>query len=68
MTFIVNKAFASVKQTIRNLTPCRLPRPLADVINAVNAALHGLTYYFGHTIAGRRFSFLRYFTWRRIVT
>jgi len=67
MTFIADKAFASVKQTIRNLTPRRSPRPLADVINEVNAALRGWTYYFRHAIAGRRFSFLRYFTWRRIV-
>lgn len=33
----------------------------------VNAALRGWAYYFRHAIAGRRFSFLRYFTWRRIV-
>jgi RNA-directed DNA polymerase len=67
MTFIADKAFASVKQTIRNLTPRRSPRPLADVINEVNMALRGWTYYFRHALAGRRFSFLRYFTWRRIV-
>lgn len=67
MTFIADKAFASVKQTIRNLTPRRSPRPLADVIIEVNAALRGWTYYFRHALAGRRFSFLRYFTWRRIV-
>jgi RNA-directed DNA polymerase len=67
MTFIAAKAFASVKQTIRNLTPRRSPRPLADVINEVNAALRGWTYYFRHAIAGQRFSFLRYFTWRRFV-
>jgi RNA-directed DNA polymerase len=67
MVFIADKAFASIKQTIRNLTPRRSPRPLADVIIEVNAALRGWTYYFRHAIAGRRFSFLRYFTWRRIV-
>jgi RNA-directed DNA polymerase len=67
MTFIADKAFASIKQTIRNLTPRRSPRPLADVIREVNAALRGWTYYFRHAIAGRRFSFLRYFTWRRFV-
>ena len=67
MTFIADKAFASIKQTIRNLTPRRSPRPLADVIREVNAALRGWTFYFRHAIAGRRFSFLRYFTWRRFV-
>ena len=67
MTFIADKAFASIKQTIRNLTPRRSPRPLADVIREVNAPLRGWTYYFRHAIAGRRFSFLRYFTWRRFV-
>jgi len=67
MVFIADKAFASIKQTIRNRTPRRSPRPLADVIIEVNAALRGWTYYFRHAIAGRRFSFLRYFTWRRIV-
>lgn len=67
MTFIADKAFATIKQTIRNLTPRRSPRPLTDVIIEVNAALRGWTYYFRHALAGRRFSFLRYFTWRRFV-
>src|SRR5262249_25833175 len=67
MTFIADKAFTAIKQTIRNLTPRRSPRPLAEVILEVNAALRGWTYYFRHAIAGRRFSFLRYFTWRRFV-
>lgn len=67
MVFIADKAFAKIKQTIRNLIPRRSPRPLADVINEVNAALRGWTNYFRHAIAGRRFSFLRYFTWRRFV-
>jgi len=67
MVFIAGKAFSRIKATIRNLTPRRSPRPLTDVIVEVNAALRGWTYYFRHAIAGRRFSFLRYFTWRRIV-
>jgi len=67
MVFIADKAFTRIKQAIRNLTPRRSPRPLTDVIVEVNAALRGWTYYFRHAIAGRRFSFLRYFTWRRIV-
>jgi RNA-directed DNA polymerase len=67
MVFIADKAFTSIKQTIRKLTPRRSPRPLAEVILEVNAALRGWAYYFRHAIAGRRFSFLRYFTWRRIV-
>ena len=66
-TTIADKAFATIKQTIRNLTPRRSPRRLAEVIREVNAALRGWTYYFRHAIAGRRFSFLRYFTWRRFV-
>lgn len=37
------------------------------VIEELNAALRGWTYYFRHALAGRRFSFLCYFTWRRIV-
>ena len=67
MTMIADKAFATIKQTIRNLTPRRSPRPLTAVIYEVNAALRGWTFYFRHAIAGRRFSFLRYFTWRRFV-
>ncbi|MGH8861702.1 MAG: group II intron reverse transcriptase/maturase [Jatrophihabitantaceae bacterium] len=67
-TMIADKAFRTIKQTIRNLTPRRSPRPLADVIREVNAALRGWTYYFRHALAGRRFSFLRYFTWNRIVS
>lgn len=66
-TLISAKAFARVKQTIRNLTPRRSPRPLGEVIKQVNAVLRGWCYYFRHAIAGRRFGFLRYFTWRRIV-
>ncbi len=66
-TLIGAKPFARVKQTIRNLTPRRSPRPLGEVITEVNAALRGWCYYFRHAIAGRRFGFLRYYTWRRIV-
>ena len=67
MVFISEKSFAKIKQTIRNLTPRRSPRPLAAVIIEVNAALRGWTAYFRHALAGRRFGFLRYFTWNRIV-
>lgn len=67
MVFISEKSFAKIKQTIRNLTPRRSPRPLAAVITEVNAALRGWTNYFRYALAGRRFSFLRYFTWNRIV-
>lgn len=67
-TMISDKSFRTIKQTIRNLTPRRSPRPLADVIGEVNAALRGWTYYFRHALAGRRFAFLRYFTWNRIVS
>jgi RNA-directed DNA polymerase len=67
-TMISDKSFRTIKQTIRNLTPRRSPRPLADVITEVNAALRGWTYYFRHALAGRRFSFLRYYTWNRIVS
>jgi RNA-directed DNA polymerase len=67
MTFIAEKSFAKIKQTIRTLTPRRSPRPLTEVIIEVNAALRGWTPYFRHAIAGRRFSFLRYYTWRRLV-
>jgi RNA-directed DNA polymerase len=67
MVFIGEKSFAKIKQTIRNLTPRRSPRPLAEVITEVNAALRGWTAYFRYALAGRRFSFLRYFTWNRIV-
>ena len=45
-TMISDKAFRTIKQTIRNLTPRRSPRQLADVIREVNAALRGWTYYF----------------------
>jgi RNA-directed DNA polymerase len=65
--FIAEKSFAKIKQTIRNLPPRRSPRPLTEVIIEVNAALRGWTSYFRHAIAWRRFSFLRYYTWRRIV-
>lgn len=67
MTFIADKAFRSIKQTLRRLIPRRSPRPLTAVILEVNAALRGWVYYFRHALAGRRFSFLRYFTWRRFV-
>lgn len=67
-TMISDKSFRTIKQTIRNLTPRRSPRPLVDVINEVNAALRGWTFYFRHALAGRRFAFLRYFTWNRIVS
>jgi RNA-directed DNA polymerase len=66
-TMISDKSFRAIKATIRNLTPRRSPRPLADVIKEVNPALRGWANYFRHALAGQRFSFLRYFTWNRLV-
>lgn len=66
-TMISKKSFRNIKATIRNLTPRRSPRPLADVLREVNSALRGWTFYFRHALASRRFSFLRYFLWNRIV-
>jgi RNA-directed DNA polymerase len=67
LVMVGDKAFRHIKQTIRNLTPRRSPRPLAVVLSEVNVALKGWTYYFRHAVAGRRFAFLRYYTWRRVV-
>ncbi len=66
-TMIGDKAFRHIKQDIRSLTPRRSPRPLGVVISEVNVVLKGWAYYFRHAVAGRRFGFLRYFTWNRIV-
>lgn len=67
-TMISDKSFKTIKQTLRNLIPRRSPRRLADGIREVNATLRGWTCYFRHALAGRRFSFLRYLLWNRIMS
>lgn len=67
-TMISDKAFKTIKSTIRALTPRRSPRPLGAVLNELNLAVKGWAYYFRHAIAGRRFGFLRYMLWNRIVS
>lgn len=67
MTMIGDKAFRHVKQAVRDLTPRSSPRPLGTVLSEVNVVVKGWTYYFRHALAGRRFSFLKYYAWTRIV-
>ena len=66
-TFIGDRAFASVKAKIRELTPRTSQWDLRAVLIGINLITRGWSDYFKHAIAKRIFEHLNRFTWQRIV-
>lgn len=66
-TYPSKQALASVKAKIKRETRGGTDRDLASAIHRLNSILRGWTNYFRHGASKATFSYLRAFTWRRVV-
>jgi len=66
-TYPSKSALAAVKAKIRALTQGATNQPFDVLLHRLNPVLRGWTNYFRHGVSGRTFSYLRAFTWQRVV-
>ena len=66
-TFPTKQALMSVKAKVRALTNGQRNRPLRAVLFQLAPILRGWATYFRHGVSSQTFSYLRHFTWRRVV-
>ena len=67
-TYPSKSALAAVKGNVRKLTQGTTNQSLQVLIYRLNPVLRGWTAYFRYGVSSRTFSYLRAFTWRRVVT
>jgi RNA-directed DNA polymerase len=60
-------ALASIKRKVRTITRQGTNNPLGDLLRQLNSALRGWTTYFKYGVSSATFSYLRAFTWRRVI-
>ena len=60
-------AVAAVKAKVRTLTRLNRNLPLTALLHQLNPVLRGWTAYFQYGVSKATFSYLRAFTWRRVV-
>jgi RNA-directed DNA polymerase len=65
-TFPTKKALAAIKAKTRALTRGATNQPLTTLLHRLNPVLRGWTTYFRSGSSAATFSYLSYFTWRRI--
>ena len=58
---------AAIKGKVRAATPRSTDQSLADLCDRLNPALRGWTTHFRHDVSKATFSYLRAYTWRRVV-
>jgi RNA-directed DNA polymerase len=66
-TYPSKKALASIKAKVRSMTKRATDQSLAVLLHRLNPVLRGWTNYFRHGVSKATFSYLRAFTWRRVV-
>ncbi len=66
-TYPSKKALASIKAKVRNMTRGSTDQSLSVLLHRLNPVLRGWTNYFRHGVSKATFSYLRAFTWRRVV-
>jgi RNA-directed DNA polymerase len=66
-TYASKAALASIKAKVRAGTPRATDQSLADLCDRLNPALRGWTTHFRHDVSKATFSYLRAFSWRRVV-
>lgn len=66
-TYPSKAALAAIKEKVRAATPRSTDQSLADLCDRLNPALRGWTTHFRHDVSKATFSYLRAFTWRRVV-
>ena len=66
-TYPSKKSLASVKAKVRSATRGSTDQPLATILHRLNPVLRGWTNYFRYGVSKATFSYLRAFTWRRVI-
>ena len=66
-TYPSKKALASIKAKVRSMTRGATDQSLDVLLHRLNPVLRGWTNYFRHGVSKATFSYLRAFTWRRVV-
>ncbi|HLY64825.1 MAG TPA: group II intron reverse transcriptase/maturase [Chloroflexota bacterium] len=66
-TFPSKAALMAVKGKVRTLTQGTTNQSLSILLHRLTPVLRGWTTYFRHGVSKRTFSYLRAFTWRRVV-
>lgn len=66
-TYPAKKALASIKRKVKTASRQDINRPLASLLQQLNAMLRGWTQYFRHSSASATFAYLRHYTWWRVV-
>lgn len=66
-TYPTKTALATVKAKVRTITRRSMNQPLKVLLHRLNAVLRGWTYFFRHAASAKTFSYLRAFTWRRVI-
>jgi len=66
-TYPSKKALASIKAKVRSTTRGATDQSLAVLLHRLNPMLRGWTNYFRHGVSKATFSYLRAFTWTRVV-
>ena len=66
-TYPSKKALASIKAKVRTATRGATDQSLTILIHRLNPMLRGWTNFFRHGVSKATFSYLRAFTWRRVV-
>ncbi|MCG8461036.1 MAG: group II intron reverse transcriptase/maturase [Holophagales bacterium] len=66
-TWPSKSALASIKAKIRSLSRQSRNLSLEILLHRLNPVLRGWTNYFRHGVSKRTFSYLRAFTWRRVI-
>ncbi|GIE85498.1 group II intron reverse transcriptase/maturase [Actinoplanes regularis] len=66
-TYPSKKSLNSITAKVRAITWRNKPGDLAELLGWVNAATRGWCNYFKHGVSKATFSYLRAFTWRRVV-
>jgi RNA-directed DNA polymerase len=66
-TYPSRKSLASVKSKVRSATRGSTDQSLTIVLHRLNPVLRGWTNYFRYGVSKATFSYLRAFTWRRVI-
>ena len=66
-TYPSQRSLASVKAKVRQITRRGHNQTLEQLLQRLNPVLRGWCAYFRHGVSKRTFSYLRAFTWRRVV-
>jgi RNA-directed DNA polymerase len=66
-TYASKPSLAAVKAKIKAITRCGPNQTLGQLLQRLNAVLRGWCAYFRGGVSGRTFSYLRAYSWRRVV-